>query len=125
MNVNQLSFLNFHSYLNILGGAGGNARFSRCIRETRSLKARFASFAFKQAVLAQIATLVEPIQVLISPPNLQTKIPPQGWYFMFGGAGGNRTRVRKPSTDSSTYLALLFNLTCNTPTDKQFARELP
>jgi len=42
-----------------------------------------------------------------------------------GGAGGNRTRVRKSSTDSSTYLALLFNLTCNTPTDKQFARELP
>jgi len=42
-----------------------------------------------------------------------------------GGAGGNRTPVRKSSTDSSTYLALLFNLTCNTPTDKQFARELP
>jgi len=33
--------------------------------------------------------------------------------------------VYKPSTDSSTYLALLFNLTYNTPTDKQFARELP
>lgn len=29
----------------------------------------------------------------------------------FGGAGGNRTPVRKPSTDSSTYLAVLFDLT--------------
>jgi len=31
-----------------------------------------------------------------------------------GGDGGNRTRVRKPSTDSSTYLAMLFNLTLST-----------
>jgi hypothetical protein len=33
------------------------------------------------------------------------------WYFLIlviGGAGGNRTPVRKPSTDSSTYLAVLF-----------------
>lgn len=30
---------------------------------------------------------------------------------VFGGAGGNRTPVRKPSTDSSTYLAVLFDLT--------------
>ena len=28
-----------------------------------------------------------------------------------GGGGGNRTLVRKHSTDSSTYLALSFNLT--------------
>ena len=27
-----------------------------------------------------------------------------------GGGGGNRTRVRKPSTESSTYLALLFGI---------------
>ena len=26
----------------------------------------------------------------------------------YGGAGGNRTPVRKPSTGSSTYLAMLF-----------------
>lgn len=31
-----------------------------------------------------------------------------------GGDGGNRTRVRKPSTDSSTYLAMFFNLTLST-----------
>jgi len=29
-------------------------------------------------------------------------------FHIYGGAGGNRTRVRKPSTDSSTYLAVLF-----------------
>ena len=28
--------------------------------------------------------------------------------FLYGGAGGNRTPVRKPSTGSSTYLAMLF-----------------
>jgi hypothetical protein len=47
------------------------------------------------------------------------------WYYLFGGAGGNRTRVRKSSTDSSTYLALLFNLICTTPTDKRCTDELP
>ncbi len=40
-------------------------------------------------------------------------------------AGGNRTPVRKPSTDSSTYLAVLFNLTYSTPTSKQEISELP
>ena len=33
-----------------------------------------------------------------------------------GGGGGNRTRVRKSSTASSTYLAWLFGLTVGTPT---------
>jgi len=56
---------------------------------------------------------------------LGNKKPPQGWFFIFGGAGGNRTPVRKSSTDSSTYLALLFNLICTTPTDKQCTDELP
>lgn len=36
----------------------------------------------------------------------QEKTPTEnGWGFVIGGDGGNRTRVRKPSTDSSTYLA--------------------
>ena len=40
-----------------------------------------------------------------------------GPLFLFsGGDGGNRTRVRKHSTDSSTYLALSFNLTSTTRT---------
>ena len=30
--------------------------------------------------------------------------------LIIGGAGGNRTPVREPSTDSSTYLAMLFKL---------------
>src|SRR5579872_2390302 len=33
-----------------------------------------------------------------------------------GGGGGNRTRVQRSSTDSSTYLALPFNLTRPTRT---------
>jgi len=46
-------------------------------------------------------------------------------FFLVGGAGGNRTPVRKPSTDSSTYLAVLFDLTYSTPTSKQETSELP
>ena len=35
----------------------------------------------------------------------QEKTPTENvWGFGIGGAGGNRTRVRKPSTGSSTYL---------------------
>ncbi len=38
--------------------------------------------------------------------SAQEKTPTEnGWGFVIGGGGGNRTRVRKPSTDSSTYLA--------------------
>jgi hypothetical protein len=39
-----------------------------------------------------------------------------GWFFIFGGGGGNRTRVQKHSTDSSTYLAVSFDLTLPTRT---------
>ena len=39
----------------------------------------------------------------------QEKTPTEnGWGFNFGGAGGNRTRVRKSSKDSSTYVVGLF-----------------
>jgi hypothetical protein len=44
---------------------------------------------------------------------------------VIGGAGGNRTPVRKPSTDSSTYLAVLFDLTQDPPTSKRGLSELP
>ena len=40
--------------------------------------------------------------------------PEDGFLIACGGGGGNRTRVRKHSTDSSTYLALSFNLTGTT-----------
>ena len=32
----------------------------------------------------------------------------KGFRWCYGGAGGNRTPVRKPSAGSSTYLAMLF-----------------
>ena len=46
-------------------------------------------------------------------------------FLGIGGAGGNRTPVRKPSTDSSTYLAWLFSLILHAPTDKRLQDELP
>ena len=56
----------------------------------------------------------------------QEKTPTEhGWGFVIGGAGGNRTRVRKPSTDSSTYLVWLFDLIFHPPTDKRLQDELP
>jgi hypothetical protein len=42
-----------------------------------------------------------------------------------GGGGGNRTRVRKSSTGSSTYLAMLFNLTWHTSTGGLMTGESP
>ena len=42
-----------------------------------------------------------------------------------GGGGGNRTRVRKPSTGSSTYLAMLFVLTWHPPTGGLMTSESP
>ena len=42
-----------------------------------------------------------------------------------GGGGGNRTRVRKSSTASSTYLAMLFNFTWHPPTGGLMTGELP
>ena len=47
------------------------------------------------------------------------------FYLFSGGDGGNRTRVRKHSTDSSTYLALPFNLTGTTRTCTLCTSELP
>jgi hypothetical protein len=42
-----------------------------------------------------------------------------------GGGGGNRTLVRKHSTDSSTYLALSFDLTGTTGMCTLRTSELP
>jgi hypothetical protein len=46
-----------------------------------------------------------------------------GWAI--GGGGGNRTRVRKSSTGSSTYLAMLFVLTWHPPTGGLMTGESP
>ena len=53
----------------------------------------------------------------------QIKTAPHGVPFLFGGGGGNRTPVRKPSTVSSTYLAVSFDLTRNTPTGRLVASD--
>jgi hypothetical protein len=45
--------------------------------------------------------------------------------FLIGGGGGNRTRVRKSSTVSSTYLAMLFSLTWRPSTGGLTTGELP
>ena len=47
-------------------------------------------------------------RVLYSTPQSTNKNGPEGAIFIGGGAGGNRTRVRKSSKDSSTYLVGLF-----------------
>jgi len=44
---------------------------------------------------------------------------------IIGGGGGNRTRVRKSATDSSTYLALSFDLTQPTRTHTLRSGESP
>ena len=49
----------------------------------------------------------------------QEKTPTEnGWGFVIGGGGGNRTRVRKPSTGSTTCLAWLFDLARHPPTGR-------
>jgi hypothetical protein len=50
--------------------------------------------------------------------------PPQGWPSHFGGGGGNRTRVRKSSAASSTYLARLFALAAAPPTGQAGKRRV-
>ena len=61
-------------------------------------------------VQASSARLVEPDGGFSSQP-LQIKKATRWGGFLIGGGGGNRTRVRKYSTVSSTYLAMLFSLT--------------
>lgn len=49
----------------------------------------------------------------------QEKTPTEnGWGLDIGGAGGNRTRVRKPSTGSTTCLAWLFDFARHPPTGR-------
>jgi hypothetical protein len=62
--------------------------------------------------------------VVVAGGKRQGKIPgkeksqplPVGFLSDGGGGGGNRTRVRKPYADSSTYLAWPFGLTRHPPT---------
>jgi len=49
----------------------------------------------------------------------------EGIVSVNGGGGGNRTRVRKSSTASSTYLAWLFDLAADPPTGRLRRSESP
>lgn len=56
----------------------------------------------------------------------EKKTKRQRLVFLYsGGVGGNRTRVQKHSTDSSTYLVLPFDLTTLTRTHTLQCSELP
>jgi len=49
----------------------------------------------------------------------QEKTPTEnGWGFIIGGGGGNRTRVRQSSTLRSTCLVWSIDLTEDDPTDR-------
>ena len=50
------------------------------------------------------------------PRDSGEKKPTENGFLTIGGGGGNRTRVQKYSTDSSTYLVQPFNLTLPTRT---------
>ncbi len=58
---------------------------------------------------------------ILSMPTLQGVLH----LHLIGGGGGNRTRVRKSSTVSSTYLAMLFSLTRHPPTGGLMTGEPP
>jgi hypothetical protein len=86
------------------GGGGGIARLSRCIRESLGPSGPPCT-AWRPAR----AVLAGRTQWGPHPPRLhQTKMAPSGCHSLFGGGGGNRTPVRKSSTDSSTYLVRLI-----------------
>ena len=48
--------------------------------------------------------------IQLSRTSIKVKKATFSGFFNFGGGGGNRTRVQRSSTDSSTYLVLSFNL---------------
>ena len=66
-----------------------------------------------------------PMRALIHTTSTKQKGPPYGEPFFIGGGGGNRTRVRKPSTDSPTCLARPLDLTPRPPTGGQSRGESP
>ncbi len=52
----------------------------------------------------------------------QEKTPTEnGWGFVIGGDGGNRTRVRKPSASQFYMRSLVYHFTCTPPTDRMNA----
>ncbi len=103
------------------GGGGGNVSVSPW-GDPAILARSLAGQDRASRVQPSSARLVEPSGFSSAPsrPNKNgtTWVP-----FVFGGGGGNRTPVRKPSTVSSTYLAVSFDLTRNPPTGRLVASD--
>lgn len=81
------------------------------------------TYSLYSRVQASSVRLDEPIGG--SPSNYHQLKNHRSGGFLIGGGGGNRTRVRKSSTDSSTYLAMLFSLTRHPPTGGLMTGESP
>jgi hypothetical protein len=115
----------------LFGGAGGIVQ--------KSLKAIFESFAHAQDRITQIEICScvhdqSPRLVIAGfemrpsssfPTTPQNKKATRMGGQLFGGAGGNRTRVRKPSTGRSTYLVSPFDLIDYTPMSGLTGNEPP
>ncbi len=89
---------------------------------------RLQAICRSQARCMQLETPVRPASRGLDPHQInKNKKPPDeaGWFCIFGGVGGNRTRVQKHSTDSSTYLVLPFDLILTTRTHTLRQDELP
>ena len=55
----------------------------------------------------------------------QEKTPTEnGWGFMIGGGGGDRTPVRKSSTGSSTYVVRSTGFNLGTPAEQAYVRRV-
>ena len=68
--------------------------------------------------------MTQPASMLVKAGNDKAVDESTAWRIG-GGGGGNRTRVQKYSTDSSTYLALPFDLTQTPRTGTLRLDELP
>lgn len=88
-------------------------------------------FRFVRQITARrccyLSALIPASRRFVSHQINKNKKPPDeaGWFYIFGGVGGNRTRVQKHSTDSSTYLVLPFDLILTTRTHTLRQDELP
>ena len=95
-----------------LYGGGGIARFAVASRKPRPFGPSL------RLSVASSACSANPVRVL-NPAGLAKQKRHPKVALLFGGGGGNRTRVRKYSTGSSTYLVRCFSaLTSVTPAEQ-------
>ena len=86
----------------------------------RESKSAFSDRSAKPRGLQESACTLEDTREFKKNAQLHRQL---GMYI--GGVGGNRTRVQKHSTDSSTYLVLPFDLILTTRTHTLRQDELP